>query len=219
MKAPRVRRSAGPKSAMTKATYRKKALPFLMKDFEGKCAYCLDPGDFRHVNQSHVEHFNCRLKEREKNRYGNLMLACATCNLCKHDKPVINSFDAEQRLLNCTIETEFPEHIVEMPDGQWFPLTKAGEYHLASIGLKEDCHRRKRFARRSMAEQVLALCTTAIQYKSANPEELHNRVMEAIRATLSTLDAFPPLITENGVMTVRKWLESRGVDTTIFNRA
>src|SRR5437868_3115831 len=109
----RVNRSDGPKSTMTEATYRKKALPFLLKDFEGRCAYCLDPSEFRHPSQNHVEHFNCKLHGRKRHLYANLMLACATCNQCKHAKPVVNPLDQDQRLLNCTEENEFPAQIVE----------------------------------------------------------------------------------------------------------
>ena len=130
MKATRVKRSAGPKSTLTKANYRKKALNFLLKDFERRCAYCLDPNEFRHPSLDQVDHFNCKLRERQRHQYKNLMLACAACNLSKHDKPIANPFDKEQRLLNCTEENEFPEHIIEMEDGQWEAVTKAGEYHL-----------------------------------------------------------------------------------------
>jgi len=122
----RVKRGTGPKSTMTKASYRRKGLPFLLKDFEGRCAYCLDPNEFRHPSQDQVDHFNCKLKERKRHQYKNLMLACATCNHCKHDKPTVNPFDKEQRLINCTEENEFPDHIWERDDGQWEAKTKPG---------------------------------------------------------------------------------------------
>jgi len=216
MKGPRVNRSAGPKSKMTKANYRKKALRFLLKDFQGCCAYCLDPSDFRHPQQNHVDHFDCKLKERQRHQYKNLMLACVTCNSCKHDKPVINPLDQEQRLLNCTIENEFPEHIVEIEEGQWKPITKQGEYHLESIGLTESCHQRKRFARRINAEWLLRLCTTAIQYKTHNPAEVQSQLMNIVSSILALLDSFPPLVTQDGVVTVRKWLAANGVDIKLF---
>lgn len=216
MKAPRVKRSAGPKSKMTKATYRKKALPFLLKDFEGRCAYCLDPSEFRHPSQTQVDHFNCRLRERSRHQYKNLMLACSACNLSKHDKPTVNPLDKEQRLLNCTEESEFPEHILETDDGQWEPRTKPGEYHLESIGLRETCHKQKRAARRRIADQILSLCTTAVQYQTFNPAEVHNQMVETLRALLSHLDSFPPLVTEDGVMGAREWLEARGADLSLF---
>jgi len=219
MKVARVKRSAGPKSKMTKATYRKKALPFLLKDFEGRCAYCLDPSEFRHPSQTQVDHFNCKLKERKRHQYKNLMLACSACNLSKHDKPVTNPLDKQQRLLNCTEETEFPEHIVELDNGQWQSVTKAGEYHLVSIGLTENCHRQKRGARRTIANQILNLCTTAIQYQAANPAAVHDQVMETLRSLLSHLDNFPPLVTSDGVLNAKAWLALKGVDVNLLQTA
>ena len=219
MSAARVKRGAGPRSKMTKATYRKKALRFLLKDFEGRCAYCLDPGEFRHPSQTQVDHFNCKLRERQRHQYKNLMLAGSACNLRKHDKPIVNPLDKEQRLLNCTEENEFPEHIVELEDGQWEPKTKAGEYHLESIGLRESCHRQKRYARKRIAEQILNLCSTAIQYRTFNPAEVHNQMMDTLRALLSHLDNFPPLVVEDGVLSPREWLNARGVDVSVLQVA
>ena len=212
MMAPRVQRSAGPRAKMTEATYRKKALPFLLKDFDGCCAYCLDPGEFRSPSQSQVDHFDCKLSGRKRNQYFNLMLACAACNLSKHDKPIVNPLNKEQRLLDCTKENEFPNHIVEAEDGRWEPKSEAGIYHLASIGLQERCHRQKRHARRVMAERVLKLCTTAIEYQTCNPEAVHNEIMDAVRDILRHLENFPPLVTSGGVVTVREWLKLQGVD-------
>jgi len=196
---------------MTEATYRKKALSHLLKDFEGRCAYCLDPSDFRHPSQNHVEHFNCKLRPRKRHQYKNLMLGCATCNLCKHDKPVINKYDKRQRLLNCTEESEFPTHIMEDESGRWLPLTPEGLYHLTVIGLDEPCQQKKRELRLELAKDLLRLYTTAIQYQGQNPIELHQTIMETVRDILNRLSAFPPLITENGVLSVRQWLEKQGV--------
>lgn len=218
MKQPRVKRGPGPKGKLTQGNYRKKALPFLLIDFDGRCAYCLDPSDFRHASLNHVDHFDCKLRGRRRHQYPNLMLACAACNLSKHDKPVVNPLDKDQRLLNCTEETEFPEHIVETEDGQWQSRTKAGEYHLAVIGLRERCHQSKRAARRRLAERILALCTQAIQYQSVNPVAVHRQIMGTLRDLVGHLDAFPPLVTEKGVQTVRAWLARHGVDARLFGQ-
>lgn len=215
MKAPRVKRSRGPTSAMTEFTYRKKALPYLMKDFNGHCAYCLDPKEFRAPSQSHVEHFDCKLKGRERHFYKNLMLACAACNMSKHDKPVINPFDKEQRLLNCTEENEFVGHIREMEDGQWEAQTPAGHYHLESIGLREDCHRNKRRARKIMAEGIAQLFKTAVEYRTHNPVGLHDEMMATIRSLLTVLENFPPLVINGGTVSPRDWLKSQGVQISI----
>jgi HNH endonuclease len=197
---------------MTEYTYRKKALPHLMRDFDGQCAYCLDPKEFRAPSQSHVEHFDCKLKGRKRHFYKNLMLACAACNMSKHGKPVKNPFNEEQRLLNCTEENEFVEHIRETGDGQWEAMTPVGYYHLESIGLREDCHRNKRRARKVMTEEIAKLFKTAVKYETHNPAELHNQMMVTIRSLLAELKNFPPLITNGGAVSAKDWLKSQGVE-------
>lgn len=218
MKTPRVQRGKGParNTKLTKANYRKKTLPLLLADFERRCAYCLDPDEFRHPSLNHVEHFNCKLKERARHQYRNLMLACAACNQTKHDKPVVNPLDKKQRLLNCTEENEFPEHIRENAQGEWEALTPAGEYHLTAVGLQERCHTAKRHERQKIARRILSLLKQAIQYQTQNPEAIHNEIMGTVRDMLGVLDKFPPLVTEQGVMTVRDWLKTQGIKTEIL---
>jgi hypothetical protein len=212
MNEPRVKRGPGPKSKMTKATYRKKALPHLLKDFDAHCAYCLDPSELRHPSQNHVEHFDCKLRERQRHQYVNLMLACVTCNMCKHDKPVVNKFNPKQRLLNCTKENEFCLHIKENEMGEWEPQTPAGFYHIQSIGLDEQCHSKKRFMRRRLAESILTLYTTAIQYLGHNPRVIHDAIMGHTKAIVEELRNLPPLVTEDGLISVDDWLRKKGVN-------
>ena len=213
----RVKRSEGPRSKMTKATYRKKALPYLLKDFDRHCAYCLDPSDFRSPSENHIDHFDCKLRERQRHQYKNLMLACSACNISKHDKPVVNPFDSDQRLLNCTEENEFPTHIVEAADGRWHPVTKAGEYHIESIELNAECHRNKRSARRRITEEILKTCTTAIQYRATNPRATHDAIMNMLRLILNHLNSFPPLVTDRGLISASDWLRVQGVDTSLLS--
>ena len=145
------------------------------------------------------------------------MLGCAACNRYKHDKPVQNPFAADQRLLNCTEENEFPDHIAEGPDGQWTAKTNEGHYHLNSIGLTADCHRRKRLARRVMADRIYSLLTTAIQYKTHNPKQVHDELMSASNDVLNLLENFPPLVTEHGILTAREWLQKKGLDVGLLS--
>lgn len=129
---------------------------------------------------------------------------------------MVNPSDNSQRLLNCTEENEFPEHVVETDDGQWMGKTPQGEYHLAAIGLQENCHKTKRQARRKMAERILGLLTQAIQYESHNPPGLHKQVMGTVLDTLDVLENFPPMVTENGVKPVREWLAEKGLDVALL---
>jgi hypothetical protein len=147
------------------------------------------------------------------------MLACAACNQTKHDKPVANPLDSEQRLLDCTKENEFPDHIVETADGQWDWRTDAGKYHLTVIGLREPCHQAKRLARRVLAERILRLCTTAIQYLSLNPKDTQRELTKTVLDLVNHLDSFPPMVTDRGVESVREWLRVQGVDIGLFPAA
>ena len=63
-----------------------------------------------------------------------------------------------------------------------------------------------------MANRIFGLLTTAIQYKTVNPEAVHHQLMGAVRDLLQTMENFPPIVTENGVFTVKEWLKSKGVD-------
>ena len=90
------------------------------------------------------------------------------------------------------------------------------EYHLTSIGLQERCHKDKRAARKKITLQILNLCKKALFYESHNPAELHIQTVEIIRGSLELLDKFPPLVTNNGVVTARNWLQSQGVDMEMF---
>ncbi len=211
MSQPRVKRSRGPKGVLTKHNYRKKTLPLLQKDFSGRCAYCLESHEFRHANQTHVDHFDCRLHGRRRHQYANLMLACSACNLSKHDKPVRNPLATSQRLLNCTKENEFPEHIVENDTGEWIPRSDAARYHIAAINLSERSHRRKRWHRRKLLEQIVHLNQVAIQYRGADAFASHNRVMAIIRSIAAELEDAVPMVTAHGLKTAREYLAAHGV--------
>ncbi len=198
---------------MTEATYRRKALPHLLNDFDRRCAYCLDPDEFRHPSETHVDHFDSSLRrKRERHSYPNLMLACSTCNHCKAGKPTVNKLDATQRMLNCTKEDEFPGHIIEDEDGCWVPLTGSGKYHLLAIDLNERCHVNKRLARREAAKRVVALCQTAIQYRAENPAQTHRELIQTISYLVAQLKNFPPIVTEGGLKGLDEWLVEQGLD-------
>jgi hypothetical protein len=165
MAGPRVKRSKGPPGVLTKNNCRKKALPYLKADFKNRCAYCLRDMTQEHPNQSHVEHFNSHLPNRKKNQYKNLMLGCSACNLSKLTKFVTDPIATDRRMLNCTIENEFPTHIIENEiTCKWDPQTPAGDYHIMCMDLNEGSHVRRRERRRKIVEHILKLEANAVHY-------------------------------------------------------
>ena len=82
----RIRRGSGP-WLLREYNARAKAWAFLVKDFEGRCAYSM-----RHIRMAggethmEVDHFNPKLRGKQRNKYENLMLAeLRHCNLKKRD--------------------------------------------------------------------------------------------------------------------------------------
>src|SRR5947209_19033924 len=77
----RIRRGAAPKKTFTNNNYRK-ALPWLLKDFDRRCAYSM-----QHVDRAgglkcmEVDHF--RPKGKHRNAYTNLFPASRHCNGAK----------------------------------------------------------------------------------------------------------------------------------------
>lgn len=195
----RVKRSLGPKGTITKNNYRRKALPWLLKDFQHRCAYCLKLLDTTHPNQTHVDHFNAHAPRKLRNRYKNFMLACSACNLSKHFKPIQNRFDPSQHLLNCTELNEFPEHIIEHPSGEWIAKTPAAKYHITSIDLNESSHVATRRERRRLAHHVEQLRKHAVFYEGSMDSGALREMLDTMTTIERQLLTSIPLIDENGV--------------------
>jgi len=132
---PRVTRHQ-PRRKFTESTYRK-AIPYLLSDFEGRCAYSL-----QHVNRvglrlMEVDHFNPNLRGPARNNYSNLFPATRHCNGSKQDtwpEPKFAKLGA--RFLNPTKEQDYGTHIFEDPTThRLVGTTPAGKYHIRCCDL------------------------------------------------------------------------------------
>src|SRR5438552_130453 len=96
-----------PRRRFTESTYRK-AKPFLLNDFDGRCAYSL-----QHVNRVgnwciEVDHFNPTLRGPARNEYSNLFPATRHCNGSKRDTwPDARFRKLGARFLNPTEEQDY----------------------------------------------------------------------------------------------------------------
>jgi hypothetical protein len=200
MNGARIKRGHGPRSLLTKNTYRRKALQFLINDFGRRCAYCLQSSELQHANQTHVDHFDAHKPNRTRHLYKNLMLACSGCNLNKHDKFAQNPFNARQRLLDCTKENEFPEHIVETKEGVWTGKTDEGNYHIATIELNEPALVRTRAARNELAQRLKALEARAFKYTGSLDTTSLAALESLLDAVRRELKSSIPLVTDSGLL-------------------
>lgn len=120
----------------TASTYRK-AIPYLLRDFEGRCAYSL-----QHVNRvglklMEVDHFNPNLRGPARNNYSNLFPATRHCNGSKQDTwPDAHFTKLGARFLNPTKEQDYGVHIFEDPLSHLLVGTSpAGKYHVRCCDL------------------------------------------------------------------------------------
>lgn len=137
---PRITRSSGPSGKLTRHNYRRRALPHLLADFEGRCAYSM-----RHIKLTgktgmHVDHINPRLKEPARHRYANLAPACAQCNGKKSANwPSSEQIKARKRFLDPCAEQDYGKHIFEDPEtGELIGATKEGRYHIDMLDLNAE---------------------------------------------------------------------------------
>jgi 5-methylcytosine-specific restriction endonuclease McrA len=125
-----------PRRKFTESTYRQ-AIPYLLSDFQARCAYSL-----QHVNRVglrliEVDHFNPNLRGPARNAYSNLFPATRHCNGSKHDtwpEPHFRKLGA--RFLNPTKEQDYGDQIFEDPvSNHLVGTTPAGKYHIRCCDL------------------------------------------------------------------------------------
>jgi hypothetical protein len=133
---PRINRRKKVSRTFTKNNYRK-AFPFLVHDFEGRCAYSMQHVEVIGDVVMHIDHFDPRLKKRYHQPYANLNLASNHCNTAKGahwPKPAETALGV--RFLNPCIEPDYGVHIFEDPQThQLVGTTPAGKYQILMCGL------------------------------------------------------------------------------------
>lgn len=132
---PRVTRSK-PSVSFTEATYRK-AKPYLLNDFGGRCAYSLQHVQRVGYRCMEVDHFNPNRRGPSRHEYSNLFPATRHCNGAKSDLwPARELRKAGVRFLNPTKEQDYGVHIFEDPQThELVGATPAGKYHIRCCDL------------------------------------------------------------------------------------
>lgn len=139
----RVRRSVI-KRTFTPSTVRK-ALPFLLQDFNHRCAYSL----VHHHEESaglEVEHFDPRAKKHPIQKYSNLMPAVRKCNSRKGDYwPTPEERRQGIRFIDPCVEQDYGFQIFE--DSSTHKLvgtTSAARFQIRMLGLNDEFFVRQR---------------------------------------------------------------------------
>jgi hypothetical protein len=154
-KKPRVVRSHKPKRKFTENTYRK-AKPYLLQDFLGRCAYSLQHHKKIGWTVMETDHHDPQLKGAARNNYDNLFPASRHCNGSKSDHwPTKTMKIAGIRFLNPCKETDYGEQIFEDPvTHHLVGTTKAAIFHIRVLQLNAQ-HLVEERKERSVLEEVL----------------------------------------------------------------
>jgi hypothetical protein len=136
-KKPRVKRGHAPKKPIKRRKWRD-ALPELLRDFEGRCAYSMQHQS--HSGPLEVDHFDPRQKNDLIQNYHNLFPASRHCNGKKSDTwPTRTELAIGCRFLNPCEEMDYGEQIFERPDThELVGVTRAARWHIRMCGLNAD---------------------------------------------------------------------------------
>jgi hypothetical protein len=133
----RVKRGPGPRQRLRAHNYRRLALPFLLKDFQERCAYSMQHSSRVGMKTMEVDHFNPRLPNRLRHRYTNLFLATRHCNGAKGENwPTRAQMDRGISFLDCCQEQDYGVHIFENAEThRVYGASAAGRYHIRMCDL------------------------------------------------------------------------------------
>lgn len=137
---PRIIRGKPPKQKFTEHTY-KKAKPFLLRDFQKRCAYSQQHTD-RSLGETtmEIDHFNPSITGPLRHKYENLFLSTRHCNGSKSNIwPTRKLRKSGVRFLNPCAELDYGCHIFEHPvTHRLVGVTPAGKYHVISCDLNAE---------------------------------------------------------------------------------
>ena len=138
------------------------ALPELMRDFDGRCAYSMQHN--KRCGQLEVDHFDPRRKKDLIQDYNNLFPASRHCNRKKSNTwPTREELVAGCRFLNPCEEVDYGEQIFEDLDThRLVGTTPAAIWHIRVCGLNAD---HLVYERRRREEHWAEIKRTAVRIK------------------------------------------------------
>lgn len=186
----RIKRGPPPSKPLKRRNYRN-ALPELIRDFDGRCAYSM-----QHQSRSgtlEVDHFDPRKKKNLIQDYENLFPASRHCNGKKSDTwPSKAESAAGCRFLNPCQEVDYGEQIIEDPRTHKLTgLTPAAKWHIRVCGLNADhlVHER-----RCRAEHWMTImnCPVKVKGDHFHAKELAEKFREEVELMIPKIPAAPP---------------------------
>lgn len=184
---PRVARKHAPAFQLRKTTY-SKSKPYLLLDFDGRCAYSMQHGSRCDIQ---VDHFDPTKKKDSVQHYENLFPASSHCNNAKRDTWPSKAMQLRGfRLLNCCKEADYDHVIFEDPNTHLLiGSTVSARFHIEVCDLNAPhlvSERKKRAEYRRKLE-----ASGPIQFAAHVPFEKLADLIRAFREEVETM--IPPI--------------------------
>ena len=186
---PRVKRGPAPKKPIKRRKHRD-ALPELLRDFEGRCAYSMQHQS--HSGPLEVDHFDPRQKKSLIQDYNNLFPASRHCNGKKWNIwPNRGELAAGCRFLNPCKEMDYGEQIFENPDThELVGVTPAARWHIRVCGLNAD-HLIQERRRRARHWQTIKRVTVKVKGDFARVADLIENYREEVELMIPEIPSAP----------------------------
>lgn len=170
----RIIRREHPPKMTGRAGYRK-AEPYLRRDFDYRCAYCMvHEQQVGGTEAFCIDHFKPRSKSGRVNDYANLYWACIPCNQFKHDNWATGAQRLEgYRFADPCREQDYGVHFVESDTGELLIQNPCGEYHVRTLRLNRAWLRYLRLERnrkQKRLDEALVLREALEQAVTARPD-------------------------------------------------
>jgi hypothetical protein len=188
-----LRKNKPAKKRFTQSTYRK-ALPFLLKDFEGRCAYSLVHFNDCGTRDMEIDHHNPTVSGNARHNYENLFPATRHCNGKKSDEWPTRAMQKKGiRFLNPCKEQDYDSQIFEKEDGRLVGTTPAARWHIMMLDLNASHLIHRRNERRKLKILLRDLGITLRQGVSEHEVSKHIAVLqETLRIAIPFISP-PPL--------------------------
>lgn len=171
--------------------YRQYALPYLVEDFEHRCAYSLVHISDMTKMEMEVDHVNPATKQRSKVAYTDLVIAYRPCNNSKraHWPTKAQQRDGVRYLLPRT-DVDYGTHIFEDPvTHKVWGATPAGIWHIEKLNLNDEFLVKRR-AKRARWNAILAGDNTILTFPPGVEDKASASIAEIKELSIT---AIPPL--------------------------
>jgi hypothetical protein len=188
LKKARIQRGPPPVKQIKRRKYRD-ALPELMRDFDGRCAYSMQKKPFAEME---VEHFDPRKKKKYIQDYTNLFPATRYVNGKKSNIwPTASERKKGCRFLNPCEEMDYGEQIFENPNThELYGVTPAAKWHILMCGLNADHFIDERRKRSKYLRQISNQPITSVGFDT-NELRLIDSIKEVVNSLIPLIPSGP----------------------------